>query len=282
MSKELIIVIGLPYSGRTTWINKKYTEENTFVLEESTYEKFYKDGKVQESEFYNSLDWVTAQITKLMEGSIEQIVFLPYQCRPDRWIDILKLAKTHEYKITFVKPTNGSLYYSSSKLGTSREQISWIQKSTINRFPKFSKEKKKVGEDEEEKENFNLYNNIVLEFQSAQAFLLQNRGNITDLDKLILLIENQFKPAMLRIQQTKANIVAKQIKDAEKIAKQAKDAEDKAAKEAAREEVKAARIAKLAEQNALITELATELATELKTELETELEIEQNKVFVQA
>ena len=231
MSKELVIVIGIPYSGRTTWVNKNYTSDTTKVVEESCYEKFYKDGKVQENEFYNSFDWVNIQVKELMESSTERIIYLPYQCRPDHWLDILNFAKTFEYKVTLVKPKNGILYYSSNKLGTSIEQINWIQKVTENRFPKMIKEKNKSTDEEEVKENLNLYNNIVNEFQSALAFILQNKNIGNEPEKIIGLIENQFKPVIQRFQQTRTNFLLIQTKEAEKAAKIVREAEEKLAKE---------------------------------------------------
>ena len=42
MSKELIVVIGLPCSVRTTWINSNYTGPNTVVIDETAYPKLFK------------------------------------------------------------------------------------------------------------------------------------------------------------------------------------------------------------------------------------------------
>lgn len=242
MSKELFIVVGIPNSGKTTWVSKNYSGDNTKIVDETSYDKFYKDRKVQESEFFNSLDWLGSQVKLLMESSTERIVVIPYQCRPDRWVETLTLAKTHGYTVNVAKPTHGSLFYYNSKLGTNQEQINWVQRATVNRYPKYNKDKKKSDDEDEVKENFNLFSNIITEYQSACAFLLQNRSIGNDPEKYLQVIESQFKPVMVKIQQQRTAIKAKAAKEAakeaekaEKAAKFAKEAEEKSQKAAIKE-----------------------------------------------
>ncbi len=235
MSKELIIVTGLPYSGRTTWLSQKYSGEGTIIIDETSYEKMFKDGKYQESEFIPSLDWVASQVNTHMTNSVQRIVVSLLQSRPDHWVALLELAKTHEYSFTPVKPHNGYLYYSTNKFARNQDQIDWIQKSTMKRFTKQSKDKKKKTEDDEEKENPNLYQNLVTECQSAYAFLLQNRDVGTDVNKWLDIITKQFKPVIIRGQQLKVEREKKLAKEAEKVAREAAKLAEKAAREAAKQ-----------------------------------------------
>ncbi len=234
MSKELIIVVGIPYSGRSTWLSKKYSEEGTVIIEESKFEKLYKDGKVQESEFISSNEWVNSQVKEQMEASTQRIVVSVFQSRPDHWVEMLEFAKVHGYSFTPVKPNFGCLFY-DNKFGRLQEQIEWVQKSTQNRFPKVVKDKKKKADEEEkEKENPNLYHNIVVEFQSSYAFILQNRELGTDVNKWLETINKQYKPVIIRGKQAKEARDARIAKEAEKAAREAAKKAEKEAKEAAK------------------------------------------------
>ncbi len=244
MSKQLIISVGIPYSGRTTWLNKTYNQEGTvFVLEEK-YNGFLKDGKVQEQVFFESLDWVTTQVKQLMEAETPctQIEVSYFQSRPDHWREVLDLAVAHEYTLTVVYPRNGYLYYPNNKFGRNQEQVDWIKKMTVNRFPRVVKDKKKVkNEDEEEvKENPNLYNNIVVEFMSALAFIMQvNNECSSDPKKWLEKINAQYKPVITRIALEKSRKKAEAEKQA---ALKAKEEAARAAIEAKKQKVQSEKV----------------------------------------
>lgn len=219
MSKELVISVGIPYSGRSSWLNKTYSQEGTVIIEEDKYEEMFKNGKVQEKNFTLSNEWVTSNVKKLMEAETPctRIVVSYFQSRPDHWLSVLKLAIEHEYTLTVVNPKNGYLYYPTNKFGRTQEQVDWIQRVTVNRFPRVSKDKKKVKteEEEEEKENPNLYNNIVTEYMSAYAFILQNKGECqTDAKKWFSNISSHYKPVITRTEHEKVRKAAEAVKQA--------------------------------------------------------------------
>ncbi len=218
MSKQLIISVGIPYSGRTTWLNKTYNQEGTVFVLEDKFDGFLKDGKVQESVFFESLDWVTSQVKQLMEAETPctHIVVSYFQSRPDHWKEVLELAVAHGYTLTVVHPKNGYLYYPTNKFGRNQEQVDWVKKMTMSRFPRVVKDKKKVKtEDEEEKENPNLYNNIVVEFMSALAFIMQNNNECnSDPKKWVEKINAQYKPVITRIALEKSRKKAEAEKQA--------------------------------------------------------------------
>ncbi len=239
MSKELVILTGIPYSGRTTWLNKKYCGEGTVIIEEDKFEGMMKDGKVQESVFLDSNAWVTTQVKQLMESETPcaRIVVSYFQSRPDHWKEVLELAVAQGYALTIEYPRNGYLYYSTNKFGRNQEQIDWVKKATAGRFPKSSKDKKKEkkADEEEVKENPNLYENIVTEYMSAYAFILQHKTECgTDAKKWLGHIESNYKTVIFRAVQDRKQ--------------RADDAAKKAALKAKEEAMKAALEAKKAKQ----------------------------------
>lgn len=219
MSKELVISLGIPYSGRTSWLNKTYNQEGTVIIEEDKYEGMLKNGKVQEKNFTLSNEWVTSQVKKLMEADspCARIVVSYFQSRPDHWLSVLELAIAHEYTVTVVHPQNGYLYYPTNKFGRTQDQVDWIQRTIVGRFPKASKDKKKVKteDEEEEKENPNLYGNIVTEYQSAYSFILQKKGECqTDAKKWVSTISSYYKTVITRTEQDKVRRATEAVKQA--------------------------------------------------------------------
>jgi hypothetical protein len=224
MSKELVISVGVPYSGRTTWLNKNYNVEGTVIIEEDKFEGLMKDGKVQEKNFFLSNEWVTSQVQQLMESETPcpRIVVSFYQSRPDHWRGVLELVIKHEYSLTLVYPKNGYLYYLSNKFGRNQEQVDWIKTATMSRFPKKVKDKKKVKtEEEEERENYYTYDNIVTEYMSANAFIIQYRAQCgTDPKKWLETITQYYKPVITRITQERTRREAEVQKQIEIKAKE--------------------------------------------------------------
>ena len=74
MSKQLIIVSGAPYSGRTTWINKNYSSANTVLVDAGKYPNLYV--KSEKNNTYKLFDdtiedsrlWCLEKVRVLMEG----------------------------------------------------------------------------------------------------------------------------------------------------------------------------------------------------------------------
>lgn len=242
MSKELVIAIGIPYSGRTTWINKKYCSEGTVIIEEDNFTGLMKDGKVQESVFLDSNAWVTTQVKQLMESETPcaRIVVSYFQSRPDHWKEVLELAIAQEYSLTLEYPRNGYFYYANNKFGRTVEQVEWVKKAVHSRFPKINKDKnkKKVYEDEV-KENPNLYDNIVTEYMSAYAFILQHKNEYgTDAKKWLDCIQSNYKSVIFKAiqerkqkaeQATKSALKAKE--EANKVALETKKAKQQVEQE---------------------------------------------------
>ena len=228
MSKELFVVIGLPNSGRTTWINKTYSGDNTVIIDESSYPKLFKEGRLVENEFYNSKDWVEAQVKEQMEkeNPVERIVVVPLQTRPDHWLGFLELVKIYEYKFTPIRPPHGSFYYKTNVFGNMFEQIDSIKKSTTNRFPKVfkDKDKKKNKEEDEVKENKYLFNNLNNEFLSTWSFLNFNNIKACDSDpeKWIKMINNEFKSSINYTIKSKAIYETRLAKEQAKAIEKAK------------------------------------------------------------
>ncbi len=267
MVQEIVIAVGIPFSGRTTWLNNNYKGDDVVVFEEDKFEGLVKNGKIQESSFISSNEWVSSQVAKVFElvgstgststestGSEQtqtnkvpnKIVVSYFQSRPDHWIPVLELGIKHGCTVNIVTPKNGYLYYQTNKFGRNQEQADWIEKSTLNRFPHLSREQRKkiktTGSKDEEMEipNENLYHNIVVEYQSAYSFYAQNKGNCgTDPKKWLDLIKSNYKPVITKLIQTKEQLAIKAKKQAEKAVREA----EKAAKEAAEKAEKAARLA---------------------------------------
>jgi predicted kinase len=260
MSKELIIVIGIPHSGRSTWINKTYIDEETVVIDENDFEGLYKNKKIQESFFFNSNEWVANSVKKVMEElKSPRIVVSLLQSRPDHWRDILQHAVANEYNLSIVIPKYDYYYYCNTRLSGAREQVSASQKTTSTIYPKTSKIKLATDDEEAEKENINLYTNIITEFQSALAFYFQNKAKcLNDTQKWLDVIESQFKNNFVKAIANKAALALKATKEAEKEAQRlAKEAEKEAQRLAKEAEKEAQRLAKEAE----IAEKDTEVIT---------------------
>lgn len=269
MLKQLIIVSGAPYSGRTTWINKNYSSEDCIVVDANTYPELYVKSekknslKLFEDTIENSRTWCLEQVKTLMEGKNssqtetktqtqtqtqtetetqnqnQKIVLSLIGCRPDRWREFIQLAISNKYELVFKFPTNKNLFY-STKHNTSIEQVKFIESKVINRFPTDKKEihrKNNKGENEtviiETKES-TLLRQTIIETESAHAFYFQNRQFFTDKEELLKKINEQYKTVMM------GNIkkAEKKLRDAEKEAeKQVKEAE-REVKKLAKEEAK--------------------------------------------
>ena len=136
MEKQLIFIIGVPYSGRTTWINKNYLlKENNapMHIDANNYESLYIDSKISEDSIEESRQWCLKEVKKLMNyDELEKteptttIILSLIACRPDKWREFIELANENMYEIVFKFPTNKFLFY-ISKLNSFKDQYKFIE-----------------------------------------------------------------------------------------------------------------------------------------------------------
>ena len=238
MLKQLIFVIGSPYSGRTTWINKNFPQSDNCVhIDANAYSGLYvktKDNtsKLSDDTIEESRLWCLEEVKSQMsvENPVQKIVLSLIACRPDRWREFIELAIGNDYEISFKTPTNKLLFY-NSKHNNSKEQFKFIESKVISRYPKDVREVQKKGStnpEEVEKKVLNesaLLRYIVTETESAHAFYLSNRMSLgLDKEKWLNEINKNYKVVI-------SNLVKRAEKKAEKEAK----ASDREAKKLARE-----------------------------------------------
>jgi len=242
MSKQLIFVIGAPYSGRTTWINKNlYKPEDSVIVDANTYPNLYvksekKDSaKLYEDTIDDSRKWCLEQVKLQMEleSPPQRIILSLIACRPDRWREFISLAIINKYELVFKFPPNKLLFY-TTRHNTSTEQLKFIDTKTIG---KYSRDKKEItrtntkGHSEIviiDSSESTLLRYIVIETESAHAFYIANRYEFgIDKEKLILKINDYYKTVIIgEVKKTE-----KKIKDAEKeVEKKIKDTEREAKK----------------------------------------------------
>ena len=246
MSKQLIFVIGAPYSGRSTWVNKNLFNPNDSVhIDANSYSNLYTKSKdnvlrLSEDSIEESRLWCLQEVKTQMEGETptQKIVLSLIACRPDRWREFIQLAITNGYEISFKTPTNKFLFY-YTKHNNSMEQFKFIESKVLYRYPRDTKEVQKKGSknpEEVEKKVLNesaLLKNVVTESESAHAFYLTNRTSLgTDKEKWLGEINKHYKVAI-------SNLTKRAEKKAEKEAKTAEKEARKIAREAeAEEEIK--------------------------------------------
>jgi hypothetical protein len=250
MSKQLIFVIGAPYSGRTTWVNKNlYKSEDSVIVDANNYPNLYvKSEKKDSSKLYedtieDSRKWSLEQVKTQMEleTPTQRIILCLIACRPDRWREFIELARTNGYELVFKFPTNKLLFY-ATKHNTSMEQFKFIDTKTFAKYPRDKKEITKInskGQNETvmvDSNESSLLRYVVTETESAYAFYLSNRKLfVEDSEKLLVKINEHYKLA-----------IAGDIKKAEK---KVKDAEREAEKKLKEAEKEAKKLAKQEEKN---------------------------------
>lgn len=267
MEKQLIIVSGAPYSGRTTWINKNYGSDDYVMVDACTYPNLYvkseknNTSKLFEDTIEDSRLWCLKQIKSLMEGEpkpetekepeqetekepepepkAKKIVLSLIACRPDRWREFIQLAISNNYELIFKFPTNKNLFY-STKHNTTMEQSKFIESKVIYRFPKDKKEVHKKNADGEneivmiETKESSLLRQMIIETESAYAFYLQNKGLFANKDELLKKINEQYKSAIIG----DIKRAEKKLRDAEREAEKKEKEAEKEIKRLAREEAK--------------------------------------------
>ena len=237
MSKQLIFVIGAPYSGRTTWINKNlYNSVNSVIIDANFYPNLYVRSEKKDTEklFEDTIDdskrWCLEQVKEQMEMETpkQKIILSLIACRPDRWIEFIKLAITYEYELLFKFPSNKLLFY-TTKHNTSIEQYKFIDSKTIKKYPRDKKEISRInnkGQNETiiiDSHESTLLRYIITECESAYAFYLANRNQFgVNKEELLTKINDHYKLTL-----------ANEVKKTEK---RAKDAEREAKKIAIQQE----------------------------------------------
>jgi predicted kinase len=209
MSKQLIFVLGSPYSGRSTWINKNLynVDENMILIDANTYENLYtktdsKDlkTKISEESIEQSRLWALEKVHFLMtETTYQTIILSLIACRPDRLREFIQLAIDNEYEINFKFPSNKLLFY-YTKHNTSLEQFKFIESKIIHRYPRDKKEVRKPNSKIQddlifvETNESTLLRSIINEFESCHAFYLSNRIALgTDKIKWLEKINQNYK-----------------------------------------------------------------------------------------
>jgi hypothetical protein len=266
MSKQLIFVIGVPYSGRTTWINKNlYNSEDSVVIDANDYPNLYvKSEKKDSSKLYedtieDSRKWCLEQVKLEMEleSPPQKIILSLIACRPDRWREFIELAIEKEYELLFKFPSNKLLFY-ITKHNTSLEQFKFIDSKTLNRYPRDKKEiekKNAKGQFETtvvDSNESSLLRYVVTETESAHSFYLSNRNTFfNDKTQLLAKINEHYKVVILsevkkaekkakdteREAEKKARDLEKELKKLEKDAVQEVQQEVQEVKEVVSEEV---------------------------------------------
>jgi hypothetical protein len=236
MVKELIFVLGSPYSGRTTWIYKNlFNPEDSVCVDANSFSDLYvkadsatKDTPIiTEESLEKSRQWALNEVKANMESEnpTQRIILSLIGCRPDRWREFLQLAVDNEYDITFKNPTN-KLFYYNTKHNTYLEQYKYIESKVLYRYPRDKKQvlkKNSKNPDEasyKETNESSLLRNVVTEFESAYAFYIGNRMSLgNDKTKWLDRINEHYKSAIANDIKKVQKKIEKEVKEAEKAEK---------------------------------------------------------------
>jgi predicted kinase len=122
MSKQLIFVLGPPFSGKTTWVKKNLLgpniEQNSCIeyIDATNFDSLYVNSKISEESIEASRKWCLDLVEQTMGSQIDEIektdktnakiVVCMIASRPDKWREFLQLAINYEYEISFKFPSN--------------------------------------------------------------------------------------------------------------------------------------------------------------------------------
>ena len=270
MSKQLIFVLGSPFSGRTTWINKNLLsqpDDLNVCVDANNFSSLYTNSKISDESIEASRQWCLKEVSRLMGGETpkQKIVLCLITCRADRWREFIQLAIKNEYEISFKFPSNKLLFY-VTRHNSSMEQYKFIESKYISKYPR---DKKVVKNHDSKNQDQIIYKdtnestllkNVVTEFESGYAFYLENRMKL-DVDK-----EAWLKRINEHYKATITNEIKRIQKKTEKIAQEVEKANWKAEKEArkATKEAEAEEIKKIKEQEDYFEQLEPEPEPESK------------------
>lgn len=236
MSKELVFVLGAPFSGRTTWINKNllFQDNSNVCVDANNYNSLYTNSKLSEESIEASRLWCLEEVNKLMvaDNSPNQIILCLIGCRPDRWREFIQLAINNSYEINFRVPPNKLLYY-NTRHNTTMEQFKFLESKCLSRYPRDKKEVKKRGTQNsdggvvyKDTNESTMFRYVVTEFESSLAFYQENRKVLgADNQKWLDKINSHYKVTI-------TNEIKRLQKKAEKEVQENEKAQKKAEKEA--------------------------------------------------
>ena len=231
MSKQLIFLMGIPSSGKTTFINKKYPD--AVCVDANDFPNLYTGTKLSNDSIEKSRLWCLERVRENMCGPqtnneskqleqeeqaeqvgqgeqaeqdkieftpAEKIVLVLIACRPERWREFIELAIQNDYTISFKFPSNKLLYYNTQH-SNMLEQSKYIESKILSRYPLDRKEVKKSMDSktdgkttEIELNESSLFKYIVTEFQSSQAFYYENKSSLGDnKNKWLEKINSQYR-----------------------------------------------------------------------------------------
>ena len=201
MVKELIIVLGVPYSGRTTWINMLYRTESFVVVDTNLFPALYVNNKLSEDTIENSRTWAIEQVTEHINNNVSKIILSLINNRPDRWCEFLKLAIDNDYELFLHYPKYNLLYY-SNRFYNSIDQTAFIKSKVLSRYPRDIKENKNEFDTKNrnrELQESALLKWVITEFQSAFNFVVTNKNAFgSNPSKWLSGINEQYKSVINR------------------------------------------------------------------------------------
>lgn len=188
---KLIIVTGLPNSGKNEYIRKTYDDTYKVINGESYIDKTVNVNikAIEESrqkcleEFRNYVNDNNKVIEQDEQNSINVVLSL-YANSPTKWIEFLEICVDNNFKVEFVIPTHAHVYYIHGKYSDSHSQIDFLSSLSRRMDPIVY-----IGYDEKgntSKKSTNLFDRLVTEQLSSVHFtkkLQQEEINLRNKDK---------------------------------------------------------------------------------------------------
>jgi predicted kinase len=203
MDKELIIVLGVPHSGRTTWINKTLQRTESYaIVDTNAFPELYENNKLSEETIEKSREWAITQVTEHINNNVSRIVLSLINNRPDRWREFLQLAIDNGYKFVYHYPKYDLLFY-SNRFYNSIDQTAFIKSKVLSRYPRDKKENKSEQQNTKtpprELQESTLLKWVITEFQSSYSYIVTNKNAFgSDPSKWLNGINEQYKSVIIK------------------------------------------------------------------------------------
>lgn len=199
---KLIIVTGLPNSGKNEYIKKTYDNTYKVINGESYIDKTVNINikAIEESrqkcleEFKNYISENTNNENSEKDQQDRQdrqekinVVLSLYANSPMKWIEFLEICIDNDFKVEFVIPTHAHVYYMHGKYGDSHSQIDFLSSLSRRMDPIVY-----IGYDDKGntlKKSTNLFDRLVTEQLSSVHFtkkLHQEEINLKNKEKNII------------------------------------------------------------------------------------------------